>query len=171
MLSVEQKQIVAKWFQEGVSLNDIQKRIKEEFDLHIRYFDLRLLVSDMPAPVEAEEEKSEAVEDNAPSSELDRQEIPAPDEEPPPLTPVDGEANENSIPLDVEVSIDKIIIPGAIASGDVTFSDGVKAKWYVDQRGQLGLGGDVPPGYRPPTTDAPVFQSKLMALLQSKGMM
>ena len=76
MLSVEQKQIVAKWFQEGVSLNDIQKRIKEEFDLHIRYFDLRLLVSDMPAPVEAEEEKSEAVEDNAPSSELDRQEIP-----------------------------------------------------------------------------------------------
>jgi hypothetical protein len=62
------------------------------------------------------------------------------------------------------------VIPGTLASGDVTFSDGVKGKWFVDQSGRLGLGGDIPQGYRPPPTDAALFQQKLMELLQSRGL-
>ena len=56
------------------------------------------------------------------------------------------------------------------ASGDVTFSDGKTGKWYLDQMGRLGLGGDLPQGYRPSPTDAALFQQQLMQLLQSKGL-
>ena len=68
------------------------------------------------------------------------------------------------------VECDAIMIPGTMASGDVTFSDGVKGKWYLDQMGRLGLGGDLPQGYRPSPTDAALFQQQLMQLLQSKGL-
>jgi len=52
----------------------------------------------------------------------------------------------------------------------VTFSDGVKGKWYLDQMGRLGLGGDLPQGYRPSPEDAALFQSRLMEVLRSKGL-
>ena len=51
-----------------------------------------------------------------------------------------------------------------------TFSDGQTGKWYLDQMGRLGLGGDLPQGYRPSPTDAALFQQQLMQLLQSKGL-
>ncbi len=70
---------------------------------------------------------------------------------------------------DVEVEIDAITIPGTYASGDVTFSDGVKGKWYLSQDGRLGL-GNCPEGYRPTPEDAALFQSRLMSRLQSRGM-
>ena len=62
------------------------------------------------------------------------------------------------------------MIPGTMASGDVTFSDGVKGKWYLDQMGRLGLGGDLPPGYRPSPEDAALFQARLMETLRAKGL-
>ena len=45
----------------------------------------------------------------------------------------------------------------ALASGKVTFSDGNRAEWYLDQAGRLGL---VPQqqGYRPPAADVQQFQ-------------
>lgn len=162
MLTEEQKKEVAKWFLSGASLDEIQKRIKEEFSLHITYLDLRLMVSEFPQPVEEEEGASEEEISEVPSveGEEERLEIPAPEE---------GEEGELT-PCELDVSIDSLVIPGTIASGDVTFSDGVKGKWFVDQSGRLGLGGDIPQGYRPPPTDAAMFQQKLMELLQSRGL-
>ena len=68
------------------------------------------------------------------------------------------------------VSVDALMIPGTMASGDVMFSDGVKGKWYLDQMGRLGLGGDLPQGYRPSPEDAALFQSRLLEALRSKGL-
>ena len=62
------------------------------------------------------------------------------------------------------------MIPGTMASGDVTISDGVKGKWYLDQMGRLGLGGDLPQGYRPSPEDAALFQARLMEALRAKGL-
>ena len=70
----------------------------------------------------------------------------------------------------VSVTVDAIMIPGTMASGDVVFSDGVKGKWYLDQMGRLGLGGDLPQGYRPAPEDAALFQARLMEALRSKGL-
>ena len=87
--------------------------------------------------------------------------------------PEDGENADSTEAQTVSaptVTIDALTIPGTIASGDVTFSDGQTGKWYLDQMGRLGLGGDLPQGYRPSPTDAALFQQQLMQLLQSKGL-
>ena len=81
----------------------------------------------------------------------------------------DADAQER-VPPGVTVECDAIMIPGTMASGDVEFSDGVKGKWYLDQMGRLGLGGDLPPGYRPSPEDAALFQARLMETLRAKGL-
>ena len=70
---------------------------------------------------------------------------------------------------DLTVEVDALTIPGTFASGAVTFSDGTKAKWYLDQLGRLGL-DDVPPGYRPSPGDAALFQSRLVEALRARGL-
>ena len=79
-----------------------------------------------------------------------------------------GEGEPQS--ANVVVTVDALMIPGTMASGDVEFSDGVKGKWYLDQMGRLGLGGDLPPGYRPSPEDAALFQARLMETLRAKGL-
>ena len=66
---------------------------------------------------------------------------------------------------DVSISVSPVTKPGMMASGSVTFSDGVTCDWYLDQFGRPGL---VPPaeGYRPPDADMPVFGQKLQEALQ-----
>ena len=162
-LNEEQTKAVAAWFAGGASLDEIQKRLRTEFGLHMTYLDLRLLVAELPQPTEepAEEEESPS---------------PAPPDEEP---QTDGALADATLPKDGEegtaaptlaVTIDTLTIPGTLASGDVTFSDGQKGKWYLDQMGRLGLSGDLPADYRPSPTDAALFQQQLMQLLQSKGL-
>ncbi len=166
MLTESQKIEVAKWFAAGASLDEIQKRMKAEFDVHMTYLDLRLMVAELPQPMEAEPEApagppAPAPEDAAPEQKAEpptRYDLDAPD------------ADEGKPSPDVVVELDALTIPGTYASGDVIFSDGTKAKWYLDQQGRLGL-GSAPEGFRPSPTDAALFQSRLMELLRSRGMM
>jgi hypothetical protein len=69
----------------------------------------------------------------------------------------------------VSIAVDHLARPGAVVSGKVTFSDGNKADWYIDQTGRLGL---VPqqPGYRPPTGDVQQFQAALEGELSKLGL-
>lgn len=164
-LNEEQLKAVAGWFAGGASLDEIQKRIAADFGLHITYFDLRMLVADLPQPQEPEPSKPEEPQTPA---EPDDQENPDASENP--EVPADSEAPESTEAGGVSVSVDTITIPGTMASGDVTFSDGVKGKWYLDQMGRLGLGGDLPKGFRPSPEDAALFQSRLMEALQAKGL-
>jgi hypothetical protein len=69
----------------------------------------------------------------------------------------------------VSVSLDELAIPGAMVSGNVTFSDGVKAAWHLDQAGRLGL-APKQPGYRPSAADLQQFQMALEAELSKMGM-
>lgn len=164
-LTESQKSAVAQWFADGATLDEIQKRIKSEFGVHMTYLDLRLMVAELPQPDEAEPEEK-------PAENPDEQEDPAaPDAE----VPESQNAAEEQEPSDdsaemanVTVDLDAITIPGTMASGGVTFSDGTKGKWYLDRYGRLGL--DAGPGYRPPPADAALFQARLMELLRSHGM-
>lgn len=73
-------------------------------------------------------------------------------------------------PGGVSVELDGVtLIPGAIASGTVTFSDGVTGKWIVDQYGRPGFTEISQPGYRPSKEDAEVFMQELDAALRQKG--
>jgi len=70
----------------------------------------------------------------------------------------------------VTLSSDTLARPGAMASGKVTFSDGEKAVWYIDQfSGQLGM---VPPfpGFKPSPEDVRQFQVLLESELGRLGM-
>jgi hypothetical protein len=69
----------------------------------------------------------------------------------------------------VSVSVDQLARPGAVVSGKVTFSDGKKADWYIDQTGRLGLAPQEA-GYRPPAADVQQFQIALEAELSKMGM-
>ena len=90
--------------------------------------------------------------------------------EPPKRYDLDAPDEDEGKPSpDVVVEMDTLTIPGTYASGDVTFSDGTKAKWYLDQQGRLGL-GNAPEGYRPSQSDAALFQARLMDLLRTRGM-
>jgi hypothetical protein len=69
----------------------------------------------------------------------------------------------------VSVTVDQLARPGAIVSGKVTFSDGQRADWYLDQNGRLGV---VPgqQGYKPSAADVQQFQVALQSELARMGL-
>ena len=199
MLTEEQKADVAKWFAAGASLDEIQKRMKTEFGVHMTYLDLRLMVADLPQPVETEPAAPDGPAHEGLAHDGPAREVPAPPRRgtsssgtPDSGTP-DSSGTSSSGPAsddgtsaaptrsdldapdgpppasDLTVEVDALTIPGTFASGAVTFSDGTKAKWYLDQLGRLGL-DDVPPGYRPSPGDAALFQSRLVEALRARGL-
>jgi hypothetical protein len=84
-----------------------------------------------------------------------------------------GEAGFDELPegaSNVTVDVDNVtLIPGALASGTVTFSDGVTGKWLVDQYGRPGFTEVSQPGYRPKPEDAQAFMQQLSHALQQRG--
>ena len=67
------------------------------------------------------------------------------------------------------MGVDQIARPGAIVSGKVTFSDGQKAEWYLDQTGRLGV-LPAQQGYKPSAADVQEFQMALQEQLQRMGL-
>ena len=198
-LTPEQKQAVAAWVTAGDNLSAVQKKLSEKFQLSLTYRDVRFLVDDLnlelkdAAPkvdtsdvskASAAPKPAAAPAPRAPEKKgfLDKakeklglgKEAPATDadaelEGEPPLEdeldalPPEGASN-------VSVSVDKVtLIPGAIASGTVTFSDGVTGKWVVDQYGRPGFTEVSQPGYRPAPADAQAFMQELSLAMQQRG--
>ncbi len=156
-LTDEQKKVVAGWIADGAKLSEVQQRLGEEFDIRLTYMEARFLVDDLklvPAervepPKKAEEAPVAPGGSTSPDGEL-----------PPAQAPGAGK---------VQVSLDKIVRPGALVSGKVTFSDGVVADWYLDQMGRFGL---VPPTpeYRPAQEDLAEFRILLERELSRQGL-
>ena len=165
-LAEDQLKSVAAWFAGGASLDEIQKRLVADYGVHVTYFELRMIVAELPQPEEGGEEATDE------TPEVGRGVLDAPPSTgETPVVPGEPESDaQERVPPDVTVECDAIMIPGTMASGDVTFSDGVKGKWYLDQMGRLGLGGDLPQGYRPSPEDAALFQARLMEALRAKGL-
>ena len=169
-LSSSQLAAVAEWFAQGASLDEIQKRMSAEFGVHLTYLDVRLLVADLPQPVEPEEPRAEAPVEAAPvPPAVDPAEVEVAAEGVPEEPPADLPPEEPPAGGELSVVVDPLAPPGAIACGSVTFSDGTTGKWMLDQMGRLGLSG-LPQGYRPPMADNAQFQPKLVEALRAKGL-
>ena len=176
-LTDTQREAIAGWFAAGASLDEIQKRIKAEFGVHMTYLDVRLLVAELPQPEETEAGGREDKTNKTPKTpRTEPLGMDSGTEEPLGVDDGSGEpideaqdSNEAQAVSAPTVTIDALMLPGTIASGDVTFSDGKTGKWYLDQMGRLGL-GNLPEGYRPSPTDAALFQQQLMGLLQARGL-
>ncbi|MFO7534085.1 MAG: hypothetical protein R6X19_00105 [Kiritimatiellia bacterium] len=163
-LSDIQKDAVKKWLADGAGISDVQNRLIKEFDLRPTYMDVRMLILELGATVQ---EKKPAITDlNKKPAAIPGPAGEAAEEDDGGAPPLPGEAPAGLGAVTVEV--DRIMKPGALVSGTVTFSDGIKAQWSLDQTGRLGLAG-VKPGYRPSQTDVQEFQLALQKELAKQG--
>lgn len=160
-LADEQIEVVKKWLADGAELAEVQTRLKEEFDVALTYLDTRLLIDDLKLRVADKEEEESA----APILDADAGEAAADTAEP---DAIDAGPAAGGGAGKVRVSIDQITKPSALVSGKVTFSDGEKGEWMLDQLGRLALNPDKP-GYRPSQDDVMAFQSELQRVAQSQG--
>ena len=67
----------------------------------------------------------------------------------------------------VSVEVDKVMRPGALASGMVTFSDGVTTQWQLDQFGRLAV--TPKDDHKPSEEDLLAFQQQLQVELRKAG--
>jgi hypothetical protein len=170
-LTPEQSAAVSSWVAAGDNLSTIQKKLREQFSVALTYMDVRFLVDDLnlqlkdPAPkadtsdLSKTQPKAAAPAAGASPSAVPGEEDLADEALPP--------AGTGSVILDVD---SVTLIPGAIASGKVTFSDGVTGKWIIDHQGRPGFTEISQPGYRPTPEDAKSFMNQLEAELQRRGL-
>lgn len=176
-LTPEQKATVSSWIAAGDNLSAVQKKLREHFQIAMTYMDVRFLVDDLNLTLKDPAPKADA-------SDVTKAKAPAPAPKTPAATPGqpaageaspdDAEAIEDDAlppePGSVVVEVDGMTLdPRAIASGSVTFSDGVTGKWIVDQQGRPGFIEISQPGYRPSKEDAQAFMQQLDDALRQKG--
>jgi hypothetical protein len=157
-ITEEQKKIIRKWAEEGSSLPEIQKRLSGELGISMTFMDVRLLAIDLGLKVKEKasgkvEKKPELEDAVADASGVDD---------------LSDAADSGRGPAGVTVQVDRILKPGTVVSGRVTFSDGVAADWGLDQLGRLGLSG-CKKGYSPSESDLRQFQAELRKVLAQKG--
>jgi hypothetical protein len=140
-LTEKQIEQIKVWASEGDQLADIQKKMNTEFQLKpaITYLDTRFAILDLGIELIIETEPEE--------KKPERKE----------LTPLGY----------VDATVDGIVRPGYLASGKVTFSDGMQALWGIDQMGRLKLDADEP-GYQVDDEDMIAFQEILRDKLSAR---
>ena len=181
-LTPEQKASVSLWVAAGDNLSAVQKKITEQFKFSMTYRDVRFLVDDLnlelkdPAPKVDASDVSKTPPPVAKAPGASAQHAGAADAAD--ESPTDAEAELADEGLDdlppgassVSVEVDKVtLIPGALAAGTVTFSDGVTGKWVIDQQYRPGFTEISQPGYRPTPADSQAFMQQLSAQLQKRG--
>lgn len=168
-LTPQQHQAVVEWLAEGATLSDVQKNLKENFDLTLTYMDVRLMVLEIGATVQDKVEpppKKPAplhdsyADSDTPDADPNNQDLP-------PTYDLDEELDGEPL-SSLQLTLDRLVVPGAIVSGNVTFSDGESARWLIDNMGRFGL-EPATPGYRPSDTDLQELQIQLHSELKRHG--
>jgi hypothetical protein len=143
-LSDEQIATIRRWVEDGATMSDLQRRLKEEFGIGLTYMETRFVALDLGLEIKTPEKPAE---------------------------PKKEEVVAKPVPTGkVTVTMDTLALPGALISGRVTFSDGETAIWMLDEAGRPGLDPDTP-GYRPNAEDIAEFQIQLRDLVsRSRGL-
>jgi len=192
-LTPEQKQAVAGWVATGDNLSAVQKKLSEQFKISLTYRDVRFLVDDLNLALKDAAPKVDASDVTKAQPPKPAASAPQPEkkgffdkakeklglakDDADSDIPDEGdlaEAELDDLPAGgaskISVAVDKVtLIPGAVASGTVTFSDGVTGKWIVDQYGRPGFTEVSKAGYRPSAADAQAFMQELSLALQQRG--
>ncbi len=151
---------VKQWVAEGCGLSEIQKRLREEYNLALTFMDVRFLILDLGIELKDKTPAKPAKDMNLSKTPGTETELPDESEELAGAPPPAG---------GVTVEIDRVLKPGALVSGTVRFSDGVTAAWSLDQMGRLGLNVNRK-DYKPSPEDIQAFQQELTRLIKSRGM-
>lgn len=142
----EIKKFMAEKIAENIPLSDIQSMVNEKFNTRMTFMDIRIMASEL----EVDWQKQEKVEE----PEKTEEEKPAED------------ADAEKAPAKTTVELNKIVRPGAIASGTVNFASGVYAEWYIDNSGRLGL--DKVVGGKPTEQDIEDFQVEMQKIFAER---
>lgn len=193
-LTPEQKQSVASWLAAGDNLSAVQKKLAEQFKLSLTYRDVRFLVDDLGLELKDAAPKADASDvtkvpappagagASSPRSGPEKkgfvdklkEKVGLGGEDDGELPPDDAEFADEGVPADspatgsLTLEVDRIMRPGTVVSGTVTFSDGVSGKWGLDQYGRLMLDTGRQ-GYQPSPADVQAFQRELQVQLQRQG--
>ena len=160
-LDESKKKIVSAWIADGLKLAEIQKRLGAELSVNLTYMEVRMLVDDLKLmPKDPEPPKVEAPAVPPVAATPAPESVAAPTDLGIPELPMGGSK--------VSVTVDTVTRPGALVSGNVLFSDGQSAAWYLDQMGRLGLAPKLP-GYKPSPPDLQSFQQGLELELSKLG--
>jgi hypothetical protein len=162
----ELKRIVAGLLAEGLPLSRIQEVLKERHQTSITFLELRLLASELENVDWSLHNKPETKEKASGATPPRANAVQDPDEEEfdddtagyPDAPPTGGGATV--------VELSKLVRPGALACGKVTFGSGAKAEWVLDQFGRLGLEKAVG---KPTPQDLQEFQIELQKSLSRSG--
>jgi len=171
----QMKKFIAEKVSAGLSLSKIQELLASEQGVRITFMELRMIAAEIesvdwsktdkpepkPTPKELSKDTPQDEGGEPPQEEDFEEELPqeegaaaAAD----PLPQGDGKT---------KVELNKIVKPGAVASGTVTFASGVTAEWFIDQMGRLGLGKA---SGKPDAKDIEGFQMELQRLFSQQGM-
>jgi hypothetical protein len=159
-LTPEQTKAVSEWVASGDNLHTVQKKLADQLKISMTYMDVRFLVDDLNLQLKDPLPKADA-------SDLSKGAPAAPAAPKPGAVADDPEDGPVPPSSGVRVTVDKANLnPNAMATGTVTFPDGVTGKWMVDLQGRPGLVDVSKPGYRPSAADAQAFMQELALSLQ-----
>lgn len=143
--SDEQINEMRSWMPEMHSISEFQTKLNATFATHLTFLETRFLMDDLNLQLAQ------------PVSTIKKQDVPVTSI---PETPLEPSRVSNS----VTISVDPVTRPGMVVNGSVTFSDGQKATWHLDQLGRLGLKPEQP-DYHPSQEDVAEFQVVLQEKL------
>lgn len=146
-LTEDQVSKIRGWAESGDGVPEIQKKLRDEFDIRVTYLETRFLLEDLKIEL-----------------------LPTPEPEPKKEEEPDGvdEEVEEAVEGAVKMSVDSLLRPGAIISGKADFGGGKVVSWWLDQMGRLGMdAGD--PDFRPSEEQVLSFQAELQKVLRKNG--
>src|SRR5207247_529026 len=115
-LDEAQKRKVTAWIEEGLKLSEIQSKLASELGVKLTYMETRFLVDDLKLTPKDHAPPQPAKQISGQPSGPDTSALgDLPETEAPEAQPGTGA---------VSVSVDQVARPGALVSGNVTFSDG-----------------------------------------------
>jgi hypothetical protein len=168
----EIKEIIAKLLAEGMSLSKIQSVLKDQHQISMTFLNLRLLASEIENVDWTKQNKPEPKKKPAPAAKPQNNGMaPAASDE-------NDEFGDEAEPLPdsgstpagsgaTVVELNKLVRPGALACGKVSFGSGAQAEWILDQFGRLALDKAVG---KPTQQDIQEFQVELQKLLARSGL-
>jgi hypothetical protein len=68
----------------------------------------------------------------------------------------------------IPVTLDRIMKPGALVSGEAVFPGNQKIQWFLDRSGRVAI-HQAPPGFAPSQDEALAFQTALREALMKNG--
>lgn len=140
MDNLEIKKFIASELALDKTLSEIQQAVNEKFSTKMTFMDIRILASEL---------------DNIDWGKNDKkvEKVAEKVEEP--------QAVEPNLSGKTLIEVSKLVRPGMVANGSVTFLSGASAEWFIDHTGRLGL--DKVTG-QPTKEDAQDFQTELQKL-------